>query len=30
MPVYLTPGVEYGRVLDDVVRQVKAIWEMVN
>ena len=24
----LATGVEYGRVLDDVVRQVKAIWEM--
>ena len=28
VPIYLTPGVEYGHVLDDVVRQVKAIWEM--
>ena len=30
VPVYLTPGVEYGRVLDDTVRQVKAIRSMVN
>ena len=30
VPIYLTPGVEYGRVLDDVVRQVKVIWGMVN
>ena len=29
VPIYLTAGVEYGRVLDDVVRQVKDIWEMV-
>ena len=29
VPIYLTPGAEYGRVLDNVVRQVKAIWEMV-
>lgn len=28
VPIYLTPGVEYGRVLDDVVGQVKAIWKM--
>ncbi len=26
LPIYLTPGVEYGRVLDNVVRQIKAIW----
>ena len=30
LPIYLTPGVEYGRVLDDVVRQVKDIWKMVT
>ena len=30
MPIYLTPGVEYGRVLGDVVRQVKDIWKMVT
>ena len=30
VPIYLTPGVEYGRVLDNVVRQVKVIWGMVN
>ena len=29
VPIYLTPGTEYGRVLDDVVGQIKAIWEMV-
>ena len=29
VPIYLTAGMEYGRVLDDVVRQVKDIWEMV-
>ena len=29
VPIYLTPGVEYGRVLDDVVGQVKVICEMV-
>ena len=29
MPIYLKPGVEYEHVLDDVVQQVKAIWEMV-
>ena len=29
VPIYLTPGAEYGRVLDNVVRQVKAIWETV-
>ncbi len=29
VPIYLTPGVEYERVLDDAVQQVKAIWEMV-
>ena len=28
VPIYLTPGVEYRRVMDDVVGQVKAIWEM--
>ena len=28
VPIYLTTGAEYGRVLDNVVRQVKAIWEM--
>ena len=30
VPVYLTPGVEYGRVLGDVVRQVKDIWKVVT
>ena len=30
VPIYLTPGAEYGRVLDDVVRQVKVVWEMAN
>ena len=30
VPIYLTPGVEYERVRDDVVRQVQVIWEMVN
>ena len=30
VPIYLTPGAEYGRVLDNVVRQVKVIWGMVN
>ncbi len=30
VPIYLTAGVEYGRVLDNVVRQVKVIWGMVN
>ena len=30
VPIDLTPGVEYGRVLDDVVRQVKSIWKMVG
>ena len=30
MPIYLAPGVEYGRVLDNVVRQVKAIWLAVE
>ncbi len=29
-PIYLTSGAEYGRVLDDVVRQVKAIWKNVR
>ena len=28
VPIYLMPGAEYGRVLDDVVGQVKAIWKM--
>ena len=30
IPVYLMAGAEYGRVLDDAVRQVKDIWEMVR
>ena len=30
VPIYLSPGVEYGRVLDDVVRQVKDIWKTVT
>ena len=30
VPIYLTPGVEYGRVLNDVVRRVKVIREMAN
>ena len=30
VPIYLTPGAEYGRVLDDVVRQVKAVREIAN
>ena len=30
VPIYLTPGAEYGRVLDDVVRQVKVVWSMVS
>ena len=30
VPIYLTLGVEYGRVLDDVVKQVKVIWEVVE
>ena len=30
MPIYLTPEVEYGRVLDNVVRQVKVIWDIAN
>ena len=30
VPIYLTLGAEYGRVLDDAVRQVKAIWEEVT
>lgn len=30
VPMYLTPGVEYGRVLDNVVQQVKAIWEIAS
>ncbi len=30
VPIYLTPGVEYGRVLDDVVRQVKDIWRIAT
>ena len=30
VPIYLTPGAEYGRVLDDVVRQVKVIWEIAS
>ena len=29
VPIYLTAGVEYGRVLEKVVCQVKGIWEMV-
>ena len=28
VPIYLKTGAEYGRVLDDVVHQVKAIWEI--
>lgn len=30
VPIYLTAGVEYGRVLDNVVRQVKAVWEITS
>ena len=30
VPIYLTDGVEYGRVLDDATRQVKDIFEMVT
>ena len=30
VPIYLTPGAEFGRVLDDVVRQIKAVWEVAN
>ena len=30
VPIYLTAGEEYGRVLDDVVEQVKAIWRQVK
>ena len=30
VPIYLTPGAEYGRVLDNVVRQVKAIREIAT
>ena len=30
VPIYLTPGAEYGRVLDNVVRQVKVIWGIAS
>ena len=30
VPIYLIPGAEYGRVLDNVVHQLKGIWGMMN
>ena len=30
VPIYLIPGAEYGRVLDNVAHQLKGIWGMTN